>query len=220
MMSDVPKATTSERERAPERTSDRTTERGEATRRHILDAAAACFAKHGYAGTSLSELIADAGLTKGGFYFHFPSKEALALAVIADKQEAWTVQVSAAALGKSRGIEQLRAMADRLCDLHEQDPTFGCVGRLIRELGMDPALAPQIHPMAFATWVQLLVSLLQRAQAEGDVRRDLDPVAVAETAVAAFIGLKDISDMLSGGTDLRDRMAVFSQVFVAGLAAR
>ena len=216
----MPGPTVSDRERVAERTSDRPADRAETTHRHILDAAAARFAKHGYAGTSLSDLIADAGVTKGGVYFHFPSKEALALAVIADKQETWTREISAAALGKSRGVDQLRAMADRLSDLHEEDPTFGCVGRLIRELGMDPALAPRIHSMAFATWVQLLVSLLQRAQAEGDVRRDIDPVAAAETAVAAFIGLKDVSDLLSGGTDLRARMAVFSDLFLAGLAAR
>jgi len=56
------------------------TDRGGETRRRILDVAAEAFAERGYAGTSLSEVLKASGVTKGGFYFHFPSKEALALA--------------------------------------------------------------------------------------------------------------------------------------------
>jgi AcrR family transcriptional regulator len=193
------------------------TEKGDLTRRHILDTAAAAFAKHGYAGTSLNDLIRDAGITKGGFYFHFPSKAALAVAVIEDRDAVWIREVSAAAQRHSRGIDQLTSMVDSLCDLYERDPSFGSVGRLCRELGVETRDAPDVGPRVFATWFQLISALILRAQDEGDVRPDLDPLAVAETCVAAFLGAKDLSDLLSDGTDLRRRMDAITDILLTGV---
>lgn len=54
------------------------------TRRRVLDAAVALFAQQGYAGTSVAQVIERAGLTKGGFYHHFASKDALLFEVYGD----------------------------------------------------------------------------------------------------------------------------------------
>ncbi len=55
-----------------------------ATKDRVLDAAVDLFAEHGYDGTSVAQVIARAGLTKGGFYHHFASKEALLFEVYGD----------------------------------------------------------------------------------------------------------------------------------------
>jgi TetR/AcrR family transcriptional repressor of nem operon len=47
------------------------------TRTRILDAAAARFRSQGFAETSVAQVMRDAGLTHGGFYAHFPSKDDL-----------------------------------------------------------------------------------------------------------------------------------------------
>ena len=72
------------------------TDRGTETRRRILEVAAQAFADRGYAGTSLNDVLKASGVTKGGFYFHFPSKEALALATLRHKQDQWAGVVMAA----------------------------------------------------------------------------------------------------------------------------
>src|SRR5919204_6476347 len=110
------------------------TDRGGETRRRILEVAAEAFADRGYAGTSLSDVLKASGVTKGGFYFHFPSKEALALATLRHKQEQWTGAVMAAVLRHPRAVEQLAAMVDALCDQHEQDPACRAISRLSTEL--------------------------------------------------------------------------------------
>ena len=89
-----------------------TTDRGGETRRRILEVAAEAFADRGYAGTSLSDVLKASGVTKGGFYFHFPSKEALALAALRHKQEQWAGAVMAAVLQRPRAIDQLDAMVE------------------------------------------------------------------------------------------------------------
>ncbi len=54
-------------------------QRGEETRSHILDVAGELFAERGYASTSVADICARAGVTKGAFYHHFESKQAVFL---------------------------------------------------------------------------------------------------------------------------------------------
>ncbi len=53
--------------------------KGQRTRTHILAKSAAVFNQHGYAASSMSDLMLATGLEKGGIYNHFGSKEQLAL---------------------------------------------------------------------------------------------------------------------------------------------
>ncbi len=56
--------------------------RAKETRAHIMDAAEKCFARHGYEATSVAQICECAGLTKGAFYHHFPSKHAVFMALL------------------------------------------------------------------------------------------------------------------------------------------
>jgi TetR/AcrR family transcriptional repressor of nem operon len=55
------------------------------TRARILATAARLFRTHGYGAVGIDRLMAEAGLTRGGFYNHFPSKAALLEAVLTDR---------------------------------------------------------------------------------------------------------------------------------------
>jgi AcrR family transcriptional regulator len=74
--------------------------RAEKTRDRILKAAEECFARDGYDATGVAGICERAGVTKGAFYHHFPSKQALFLALL----QGWLGQLDA-------GIEALRASA-------------------------------------------------------------------------------------------------------------
>ena len=54
-----------------------TTRSKEATHARIVDAAARAIRRSGYTGTGVADIMKDAGLTHGGFYAHFASREAL-----------------------------------------------------------------------------------------------------------------------------------------------
>ena len=64
--------------------------RGEA-RARLLEAARSLVRHRGFAATSVDDLCAAAGVTKGAFFHHFPSKEALGVALIDD----WTAMTGA-----------------------------------------------------------------------------------------------------------------------------
>ena len=63
----------------------RAEEAGPPTRELLLSAAARVFAERGYAGAGVDRILDEAGLSKGTFYWHFESKEALFLALIAER---------------------------------------------------------------------------------------------------------------------------------------
>src|SRR5437763_7836428 len=66
-------------------TSNRTAvRRKDVTHERIVDAAARAIRRSGYAGTGVADIMKDAGLTHGGFYAHFASREAM-LAEAADR---------------------------------------------------------------------------------------------------------------------------------------
>lgn len=54
------------------------------TKQRVLDSAVELFAQQGYDATSVAQVIHRAGLTKGGFYHHFASKQALLYEVYGD----------------------------------------------------------------------------------------------------------------------------------------
>lgn len=84
--------------------------KGEATRQRVLDITQAAILLKGFAATSIDEIIAEAGITKSGFFYHFKDKNDLAKALlqryIADEE---------------RFFDELFAKAD---SLHE-DPLHG-----------------------------------------------------------------------------------------------
>jgi AcrR family transcriptional regulator len=59
-----------------------TQQRSEETRARILDAAVRRFALAGYDAASVDEICSDAGVSKGAFYHHYPTKQAIFLALM------------------------------------------------------------------------------------------------------------------------------------------
>jgi AcrR family transcriptional regulator len=79
------------------------TRRRELTRRSLLEAAAAVFAREGFHAASLDEVAAAAGFTKGAVYSNFKSKEDLFLALLDDRLEENVAAVQAARDADSPG---------------------------------------------------------------------------------------------------------------------
>ena len=191
--------------------------RAEATRRHLLEVAATTFAERGYAATSMSELVLRSGVTRGAFYFHFKSKEDLALSAFRLKQrdliEQQMQRLGALPAG-GRAADFLLAALRIRAELLERDPSFACMRRLCTELRADPRLAPQVAAF-HAEPVALLAAVIQQAQAEGDIRVDLPAERLARLIFAAIVGIDELGQAYAMDELTTDLLDVVSR----GIAA-
>lgn len=95
-------------------------DRSRTRRKRLLDAALAVFTEHGYSDTAVDDVARASETSKGGLYFHFPSKQALFLALLDESSTALLERVeSAMALesdplvrGESALREVLRAFGE------------------------------------------------------------------------------------------------------------
>ena len=135
--------------------------RKEQTRERILRAAARAIRRHGYEGVGVAEVMKDAGLTHGGFYAHFDSRDAL-LAAAADEAGAESIESLNRALAAAKRGEELMALVDAyLSDRHLDAPEHG-LGCAIAAAGSDvPRQPPQVRRAATRR-IKDLVGLIER----------------------------------------------------------
>lgn len=85
----------------------------------ILDTAAACFYRHGYTGTTLRAIAAEAKVSVGTLYKHFPSKQAVLAEIVDATQDALIVQTEAAvAVAGEDPAARLEAAVWAQCDFY------------------------------------------------------------------------------------------------------
>jgi len=87
----------------------------EQTRERILRAAARAIRKHGYEGVGVADVMREAGLTHGGFYAHFDSRDAL-LAAAVDQAGAESTENLSRAVAAAKPGEELMALVDTYLD--------------------------------------------------------------------------------------------------------
>ena len=99
--------------------------KGEESRQRLIACAARLFWKNGYAATGISEILDQAGLPKGSFYFYFKSKDELAVEVISYYQQVLLNRLENISIGKNWETFVDDAFAF-LLGVSEDRTFFGC----------------------------------------------------------------------------------------------
>ncbi|MET9228549.1 ScbR family autoregulator-binding transcription factor [Lentzea sp. NPDC003310] len=177
-------------------------DRAYATREAILHAAAEEFDRLGYERTSLTAVLARAGLTKGAFYFHFLSKEAVADALVERQGELWA-QVRES--WRLRGLDPLSALHGMFVDSADRmaaDVVLRAGVRLNADREVGYPGVPSTHVM----WEKVVATYLFEAAERGDLRPGVDPEAVARTLCGAALGSRLISSATTACADFPERI--------------
>lgn len=174
------------------------------TRKSILLAAAEVFDERGYSTATITEIIARAGVTKGALYFHFTSKEDLALGVIA-------AQLELGPLPPQR--TKLQELTDQgLLFAHQlqHDPlTRASVGLAMDQWSESAESAESgnpFHGRPFQSWADRLTGLLVEARGRGELLPHVDPAETAELLSGSFTGIQWTSQVLCQRKDLTRRV--------------
>ena len=160
------------------------------TRQRLIAAASRQFGRRSYSMVSLDDILAEAELTKGAMYFHFPSKQALALAIVDDLNEMSRAAVTELLARKMSGLESLIDLVYLLAVQNAQNEVARAGVRLLETL--EDATAP---PTLWHSWIESVTTLIQKAVTEGDVVDHHDPEDIAKMLVALWVGVRRISDL-------------------------
>ena len=134
--------------------------RKEETHERIVDAAARAIRKHGYAGVGVAEVMKEAGLTHGGFYAHFESRDALLVEALERAgRESFEAVTRAAELHAGKGVSAFRSFVETyLADAHLASLETGCP---VAALGCDMPRQSDPVRQASSIRVQRLITAVR-----------------------------------------------------------
>lgn len=170
--------------------------RGRARRAAVLEAARRLFSRQGFKGASLAAIAQEAGLTDAGLLYHFPTKNDLLLAVIAegDREQDETL----AQVRDARGLPLLLRMAEFGADL-EADPVLTALDVTLSAEHLQTGSEINAYFVRrYDNLRAMLAEALREAAQAGDLRPDLDPELEAANMTAVLDGLR-LQWLLSGG---------------------
>ncbi|GAA2076770.1 ScbR family autoregulator-binding transcription factor [Actinomadura alba] len=178
-----------------------------------MTAAAEMFEARGYLGTSLQDIVTGRQVSKGALYFHFPSKEDLALAILTEQHQLWPTLISELREHQPRAIHLLLEVFWRAAGILRDNALARAGTRLACEHALIGASAPPL----FSGWTDIVEQLLREARQQGDLRPDADTRVVAEFLVASFTGLQRMSALKAPDSDLHEHLAVMWRHLLPGL---
>jgi AcrR family transcriptional regulator len=142
----------------------RITKKPEVRRQEILDAAQALFAKHGFEGTAVSQIVALVGVQQGTFYHYFESKEALVEALILRSTEAMAERI-AERIADRRLSLRARVAASLEEAFNPQDPFLLMFEHIHR--ARNSALNQKTHLLMSQRLTPILMELAREGNAAG-----------------------------------------------------
>ena len=165
-----------------------TREQAAAHREKILDVAGTLFRERGFDGVGVADIMKQAGLTHGGFYGHFGSKEDLA------------AEITARVLGREGWLERLtgtpnptfaEVVRTYLSPRHREDAGHGC---LLAALGSDVARQPRSVRRAFTDGLRRRIKVLQALLPGRSATRRQHALATMAGLVGALVLSRAVDD--------------------------
>jgi AcrR family transcriptional regulator len=162
--------------------------RSERTRSRILQAAAESFGQHGYDATGVAEICHRARVSKGAFYHHFPSKQALFLHLLTSWETGVEQGLKATSSASRMVPEALASMGDTLQEVlragRGQLPVYL---EFWSQAAHDPAVW-QATLAPYRRYRDLFTDLIQRGINEGSLK-PVHAKAAAQMLVGLALGL-------------------------------
>ncbi|MFY0628400.1 MAG: TetR/AcrR family transcriptional regulator [Reichenbachiella sp.] len=182
--------------------------KAEKTTQYILETVAPYFNKHGYTGTSLSDITKATGLSKGAIYGNFESKEQLAL-------EAFNFNIRRA-MGILRnhmnmdapGLARLFAMTNFFRNYYIQEREFG--GCPMQNVGIDSLNHNTIlHHRVLEVMKKLIrkiADMIDEAKQDGDIKEEIDSLRIANNIYAQIQGSIFMANMMHNEDHMNEMM--------------
>ena len=184
-----------------------------ARRQQIVGAAIDTIAEVGYAQASLARIAARIGISKGVISYHFAGKDDLIKQVVIDVVEAGRAYILPRVFAEPTGPAMLRAYIEsNLAFMREHRNYMVAVVEILRNGAFTTAGGRRVDGRDVDVAVHLLEEQLARLQAEGELRSDFDPGAMA-VAIRATIDVVPHRLVRDPGFDIENYAREIAAVF-------
>jgi AcrR family transcriptional regulator len=190
-------------------------EKREATREQMVAAAADLFAERGYEATTVDDIVQRANLAKGTFYYHFESKDEVALAVLRRMGRTGRAHVETWMAKKVPAFVIIRDLFKASADWIEQNSQLA---RACFAYGFKLGLAGKREDEGS---MRLLVAeVLRTGQERGEVRKDVDALELARMVTMLYSMTVMTWAPDDGGDSLHERTRRIFDVLFEGMAPK
>jgi AcrR family transcriptional regulator len=178
-----------------------------------MDAAVELFEDAGFSGTNLNQIIRRARVTPGAFYYHFASKEEVALAII-DQVAQRMAELRTAFVGAAEsGLESVIELTFQLSLLLSQDRSYRVAAHLEHTVVRHSRQGIQ----DVAERIDVLVAGVAQAIRASPLRDGVPPEEAARTMVSMIYGCLAMTDLMTG--DIATRLDECWRILLPGLVA-
>lgn len=166
------------------------TEKGERTRQHFIEVSAVLFNKKGYAGTAVSEILVEAGYSKGALYRTFTDKDELSLAAfkhnLGKLQHGMVQNIQA----EKSAIDKLLAIPNFYINVNlEQLVPGGCpILNTAIEVDDTNSVMNDMVKKAFINWKNMILEIIKDGQANKEFNQELNANEMAFYIIATIEG--------------------------------
>jgi TetR/AcrR family acrAB operon transcriptional repressor len=193
------------------------------TREQLLDAAERVFRERGVTRTSLAEIAAEAGVTRGAVYWHFRDKADLFAAMCQRATSPMDTMVERAhAARQASPLATLRSLCIEALEHLAADPRAQAVFEIIfhkSELAGELAGVGERHDRDCRDCRTRLQAVVERAIVAGELPADTDAALATHALNAYFTGLMHEWTLDPSAYDLKRSAPAFIDTFLAGLVA-
>ncbi|MFI8177997.1 ScbR family autoregulator-binding transcription factor [Streptomyces microflavus] len=188
-------------------------ERREQTSLRIIEAAGVVIDREGYAGASIPEIQRVAQVSRGGFYHHFESKQAVGDAVL-QRQRQFFTQVAQDSAGPVPDLwsQVLVDVSYRYTAGILDDPVLRAAVRLSIEPG------PYLTRDSYQAPLEAVSAILTSAREAGELQDHADPDEAARTLVGCYSGVQLLALALAERDQLHAQVAAMWRLMMPGLA--
>lgn len=183
----------------------------ERTIKKLMDAGIALFAKYGYSNTSVDQIVKKAGMSKGAFYAHFPTKEAFLMKVLQDEIQFYFEDLRKLLVEEERDMidEFIKFSAEMVVTVYEKG--FSAV---LLHSAMTCQYLPQVQQeliKQMEEWRNDLTQLFEAMKKKGLIGSPLDARTLANAGMALFNGY-NMQHYIDDRIDIEEILPVFTEL--------
>jgi AcrR family transcriptional regulator len=187
--------------------------RTEKTRKRIMAHADRVFAERGFRKVTVEELCADMGMSKRTFYRHFPDRDALVEAILAERVADYVPSI----IENLTSTEPVDSILKKHFDLLIHDVFSRVSTQVMADVQvLMPELWDRFDQLRGGA-VGIITDLLRRGQREGSIRQDIDPTMAGKLIQGILTNVAHPRFMLEQGLSFDQFISTFKDLLLQGV---